>query len=667
MSLRFRLLLLSSLTLILPWAGCQYARQMEEVLRNGQEGALLTTAQTLARVLIADSDLVEQNFSRRHAAHSSGKLFAAQLIASPLLDGSIHDWPQRPASLPTDPNAENLQLGIHGAALYVFLRTNDARVRYETPSNDEYSSGPVADRVLILTRDESGVARAWSVSAVAPGPVIARRATVDSPWKALPKEDTDVRGAWRETANGFDIELRIPLRLVGSGFIVTHLDDETAPPVEIEPPALRTASETLRNKLALYTPEGLRISIVDEDGWLLARTGTLEFSVTDGDESPSLYRWLVGRREAPIAIYGLPYGMWGPPVDIARTGRSTAIWFQSGNGEPSTVRAAIPIVNSGDLLGVIAVEQAGSRLLLERDAALARLLRLTMVIAVLVVGAAIVFAARLSRRIGRLSVAAASALSPQGDVDTTLPETAASDELGDLARSYATLLQRFKEYTQYLRTLGSKLSHEFRTPLAIVSSSLENIAAEKHVDQTYVQRAREGTLRLQSILTAMTEATRVEQSIEVAERVEFDLADLMRAVGQAYAQTFSARRFELNLPSDPCPFRGAPELIVQMLDKLVDNAVDFCPPQGRIAISLLIRPKQYQLVVANEGPLLAPGTEHKIFDMLISERTGDGPKPHLGLGLFIVQLIARFHGGDANGRNADDLTGVEFEVRLPRR
>lgn len=669
MSLRIRLLLLSLLTLTLPWAGCEYVRQMEDVLRTGQEGALLTTAKTLSRVVAADNDLLEQNFSQPALTDAAtGRQFAAQLIAVPLLDGLPDDWPQVAKPLPTDASLGNLRLGVYGAAFYAFMHVTDAQIRYEVPTHDDRPAPIDVDRIVVISRDMSGVERAWSMSAVAPGPLVVRRSNSTSPWKpVVDEDDADVRGVWRESGDGFDVEIRIPTRLIGSEFAIAHVD-ATEPVADIPLQHLSLASESLRDKLALYAPEGVRISIVDKEGWLLARTGTLQAFPNDGrDDSPSIYRWFLKRDEEACPIYGLPYGMWGPPVTDARDGRSSAIWFQACAGEPSTVRASIPISNETGILGVVTVEQAGSRLLLDRDAALAGLLRFTFLVALLAVAAAIVFAAWLSRRIRLLSVAAADALSPQGDVDARLPETAASDELGDLARSYATLLQRFKEYTQYLRSLGSKLSHEFRTPLAIVSSSLENIAAEKNLgDHTYIQRAREGTARLQGILTAMTEATRVEQSIETAERVDFDLADLIRGVGQAYAQTFSKHRFEISLPADRCPFNGAPELIVQMLDKLVDNAVDFCPAGQRIFISLAIEPKQYRLVVANDGPLLAPGAEHKMFDMLVSDRTGDGPKPHLGLGLFIVQLIARFHGGQANGRNMSDLSGVEFEIQLAR-
>jgi len=638
---------------------------MENVLRAGQERALLTTAQLLARAIATDNELVEQSLSDPSNAQRQ-HLFAVRLSSAPLLDGFADEWPLSARALPTDGEVGNLRLGIYGGALYGFIHVPDAQVRYEVPGTDDRPTKPSGDRVLIATKDQSGVGRAWSISAVAPGPVIVRRTNAAFPWQATTIEEPDIRGTWRATRDGFDLELRIPQRMVGAEIAFAHLDDG-ALPENIPFHELRAASEALHDKLALYAPEGVRLSVIDPQGWLLANAGSLKPSLTELDAAPDFYRWLLGRSEQAAPTYGLPYGMWGPPVDAARAGESGAIWFQATGGEPSTVRAAVPIRNNNSVVGVIAVEQAGGQLLRERDTALAQLLRFTVLATLAVVVVALFFAAWLSRRIRRLSLAAASALGPKGDVNAKLPETTARDELGDLARSYATLLQRVQEYTQYLRTLGSKLSHEFRTPLAIISSSLENLAVEKNPHgETYVQRARDGAARLQGILTAMTEATRVEQSIDAAERVSFDIADLIRGVGQAYAQTFASHRLEVIVAAGPCPLTGAPELIVQMLDKLVDNAVDFCPPSGRITIELAQDPKEYILSVNNEGPLLAPDTEGSMFDMLVSNRTPNGAKPHLGLGLFIVQAIARFHGGHASGRNLRNLNGVCFEVRLPK-
>ncbi|WP_348240121.1 hypothetical protein, partial [Salmonella enterica] len=81
----------------------------------------------------------------------------------------------------------------------------------------------------------------------------------------------------------------------------------------------------------------LRVSVVDANGWLLARAGSIAIDVqtsypllSTNDEgfSRSIYRALLAREETPCEPYGLPYGMWGAPVDEARAGRDLAIWYE---------------------------------------------------------------------------------------------------------------------------------------------------------------------------------------------------------------------------------------------------------------------------------------------------------------------------------------------------
>jgi len=71
--------------------------------------------------------------------------------------------------------------------------------------------------------------------------------------------------------------------------------------------------------------------------------------------------------------------------------------------------------------------------------------------------------------------------------------------------------------------------------------------------------------------------------------------------------------------------------------------------------------------VANEGPPLPAKMQGRLFDSMVSVRQnrGDG-EPHLGLGLYIVRLIAEFHGGRASAANRDDVQGVTVSVVLPR-
>jgi signal transduction histidine kinase len=295
--------------------------------------------------------------------------------------------------------------------------------------------------------------------------------------------------------------------------------------------------------------------------------------------------------------------MWGPPVDEARGGNPQAIWFEQAGGEPSLVRAAAPLQIEDAKLGALVVEQAGEQLALVRELALTRLLNLTMLATLFSMAVTLVFAARLSHRMRRLARAAATALTPEGRIEVQLPGVRDRDELGTLARSYDTLLSRVKDHTTYLQTLGSKLSHELRTPLTIVSSSLENLGAAEdlsHEAQSYLQRARDGAARAHGMLTAMSEATRVEQSIEHTERVKFDVTALVRDMGLAYQQTFARHTVETIAPEHAFTILGSPELIAQMLDKLLDNAADFAPDGARVVIALDTDARSCRLSVATK-------------------------------------------------------------------
>ncbi|TLZ19876.1 MAG: hypothetical protein E6K30_05645, partial [Gammaproteobacteria bacterium] len=242
------------------------------------------------------------------------------------------------------------------------------------------------------------------------------------------------------------------------------------------------------------------------------------------------------------------------------------------------------------------------------------------------------------------------------------------DELGDVARSFSTLLQRLNEYTSYLRTLAGKLAHEIRTPLTIVRSSLDNLESEQvpASARAYLTRARQGSERLSAILIAMGAATRVEEAIGSAERVGFDLVAVLESAVAAYRGAFPGRGFRAELPAGPLDLSGAPDLIVQMLDKLIDNAVDFSPPGALITVRLRVDPRVAAIEVENPGPPLPELLPGRLFESLWQSRTGTDSQPHFGLGLYIVRLIAEFHGGEPSAANLADGSGVRVGVRIPR-
>jgi signal transduction histidine kinase len=269
----------------------------------------------------------------------------------------------------------------------------------------------------------------------------------------------------------------------------------------------------------------------------------------------------------------------------------------------------------------------------------------------------------LSLRIRRLSSAAESALDTD-KVDTDLPSALANDEIGDLSRSFASVLRQLGNYNEYLRSVAARLSHEMRTPLTIVTSSLENLEHEPLTDEAanYTARAKDGAARLHKILTAMGEASKVEELMEHAENERFNLHDALASTVAAYEDAYPDRHFSFDSNSPDVRIEGAPELIIQMLDKLADNAVEFSAPGDRISIALQSEAKQALITVSNPGPPLPDKMRTQLFDSLVSVRDHNRDK-HLGLGLFIARLIAEGHRGSITADNIEG--GVEFRVRLP--
>src|SRR5688500_11591398 len=160
MSLRTKLLLLSLLTLILPWAGWQYAQQMETTLRRSQEDALLTTAQVLSRVVASEPELLYRVPDLRGEFDPlRGDLFAPLLVTRPLLDGFADEWPQPARAVPgfdtgragAEGAQPKVRLGVHGRSMHLYVEVTQPAVRYEVPARDDTQSAGASDRVIVLT------------------------------------------------------------------------------------------------------------------------------------------------------------------------------------------------------------------------------------------------------------------------------------------------------------------------------------------------------------------------------------------------------------------------------------------------------------------------------------------------------------------------------------
>jgi K+-sensing histidine kinase KdpD len=125
-------------------------------------------------------------------------------------------------------------------------------------------------------------------------------------------------------------------------------------------------------------------------------------------------------------------------------------------------------------------------------------------------------------------------------------------------------------------------------------------------------------------------------------------------------------KFDLVIDTgNKCTISGVEELIAQMLDKLVSNAIDFHAPTTPIVIRIDEHDNNLVLSVLNQGQTLPEQMQDNLFESMVSVRDKKAETPHLGLGLYIVRLIVDFHEGQVRALNRKDIGGVEIRVTLP--
>jgi dedicated sortase system histidine kinase len=413
-----------------------------------------------------------------------------------------------------------------------------------------------------------------------------------------------------------------------------------------------------------------RLWVVNRELKVLAVSGSLKSSAT---AATSFWRrglsWLI---QPPAEDFDDAFDedslVSGREVTAALLGAGASRVRNTADSRAVIVSAAYPIWAGDNVVGAVVAEETTNPILSVRNEALERLLILTLTVFAAVAMVLLAFATRLSGRIRRLRDEAENAIDASGHIGRLVTASTAGDEIGDLSRSFSTVLTRLAQHHSYLESLASRLSHELRTPVAVVRSSLENLRMEGVSDATriYVDRAEDGLSRLSRILSRMAEATRLEASLVTQERETYDLAKVVRDCVEGYRLAYPGHAFELDAMQSPLAISGSPDLIAQMLDKLVANAVDFSHSGAPVRIGLTLAESNVRLSVANTGPLLPADMAGKLFESMVSVRpaTGGG-EPHLGLGLYVARLIAEFHGGSIRAENLPDASGVVVSVTLP--
>jgi signal transduction histidine kinase len=331
-------------------------------------------------------------------------------------------------------------------------------------------------------------------------------------------------------------------------------------------------------------------------------------------------------------------------------------------------RGAIVYLN-GEIVGEAFIEYARSASATEATVARVELFLLLGVLAgtALALFAGMAIARRAMAPIARLTSTAAE-IARTRDPSRSVPQGPADDEVAELSRTLEGMLRELdaaRSETEAMlarqRQFVADASHELRTPLTSVLANLELLAESLRGDQGEAARsALRSSQRMRRLVADLLLLARTD----VGRVVPRERTDLARIVVEAAAELGPVSgEHDISLDVHPAIVNGSRDELHRLTINLLENALRHTPRGTAIRVSTGISPDGgAQLVVEDDGPGVPEELAANIFQRFVR---GSGDRGgSFGLGLAIVQAVARSHGGSVTLENGPSA-GARFVVRLP--
>jgi signal transduction histidine kinase len=242
------------------------------------------------------------------------------------------------------------------------------------------------------------------------------------------------------------------------------------------------------------------------------------------------------------------------------------------------------------------------------------------------------------------------------------------DELKELGDTFDELLARLEAAFQAQRQFVANASHELRTPLARQRALVQVAIADPNATVKTLRAAHTRVLAAgaeqERLIEALLTLTRAQRGVE--RREPFDLARLASSIVRARRSEAESRGLEIHAALSTAPTAGDPRLVESLLANLVDNALRYNVPGGRVDVTTAVRGGRSLLSISNTGAVVPAAAVERLFQpfqRLGSDRTRRGDEGS-GLGLSIVKAIADAHDATVIARPQPE-GGLHVDVSFP--
>jgi signal transduction histidine kinase len=255
-----------------------------------------------------------------------------------------------------------------------------------------------------------------------------------------------------------------------------------------------------------------------------------------------------------------------------------------------------------------------------------------------------------------------------GDLKHRLPAGRNDDELNILSRTINGMLEQIELLVHGVRNVSNSIAHDLRTPLAELRSRLEELTLIRPpLERTYaeIDGAVGDIDRVIRIFDALLRLAEIDAGMRRSGFVAVDLADVAANAVEFYAPAAELNNIDLATRSDgPVWVSGDAVLLAQAVSNLIDNALKYAPVNGAIEVAAVKRgDATAEISVSDNGPGIAEAEKGKVVERFYRGDTSRGT-PGVGLGLSLVQAVAKLHGSTLELSDRKPGLRVAFTIPL---
>ena len=256
-----------------------------------------------------------------------------------------------------------------------------------------------------------------------------------------------------------------------------------------------------------------------------------------------------------------------------------------------------------------------------------------------------------------------------GSLQERVPAKPGGDEIDQLATTFNEMLDRIQTLLTEIKQMTDNIAHDLRSPIARMRGLAEITLTGAKSPNDYENMAAstvEECDRLLDMINTMLLISKTEAGVEQPCREELDLAALARKACELFQPIAEDKQLALTCQAlEQILFSGDPRMLQRMLSNILDNAVKYTPPGGRVEVSLAQTDRRkIEIDVRDTGVGIAATDLSRIFERFYRcDRSRS--EPGTGLGLSLARAIARAHGGEITA--ASELNrGSTFTITLPK-